>query len=65
MEYSWPVPWIPMPLAMPSQRAFSGLLGEPPGIWVPASSRAQGEFGAVQTGSTALLVMRKEPLGVG
>ena len=65
IEYPSPVPWIPMPFAMPIQRALSGLPAEPPATVVPCSSPAHGEFGTDHVGLTCLLVMEKRPLGVG
>ena len=65
IEYSCEVPWMPTPPAIPIHRARSGFAAEPPGVVVPASSPAQGEFGAVQAGLTCLLEIWKRPVGVG
>ena len=65
IDQSWPVPWMPTPLAIPIQRALSGLSALPPGDGCPRSSPAHGEFGAVQAGLTCLFWMAKRPLGVG
>jgi hypothetical protein len=65
IEYSCEVPWMPTPLAIPIQRARRGFEAEPPGVVVPASSPAHGEFGAVQAGLTCLLEIWKRPVGVG
>ena len=32
IDQSSAVPWMPTPSAIPSQRAFSGLFGAPPGM---------------------------------
>src|SRR5215210_7864265 len=65
IEYSCEVPWIPTPLVIPIQRARSGFDAAPPGVVVPASSPAHGEFGAVQAGLTCLFWIEKRPVGVG
>src|SRR4051794_10594423 len=60
-----PVPWIPTPLTIPIQRAFSGFSAEPPATVSFAYAPAHGLLGAVQAGLTALLEMLKRPVGVG
>ena len=65
IDQSSPVPWMPTPLTIPIQRAFSGLEALPPGVVEPASSPAHGEFGAVQAGLTCLFEIEKRPVGVG
>ena len=56
---------MPTPLAMPIQRALSGLAALPPSTVVPCSSPAHGELGTDHTGLTCLSWMAKRPLGVG
>ena len=65
IEPGSPVPWMPTPLTMPIQRAFSGFSAEPPATVSLRSAPAHGLFGRVQVGLTALLAMLKRPVGVG
>src|SRR5215210_1548171 len=60
-----PVPWMPTPPVMPSQRALSGFSADPPGTTSLRYAPAQGWSGADQAGLTALLVIEKRPDGVG
>ena len=54
---------MPTPPAMPSQRAFSGLSGAPPGTVLPGVGPAQGRLGACQAGLTCFSRIRMEPAG--
>src|SRR2546421_11032234 len=63
-EASAAVRGMPRPEKKPSQRAFSGLSGEPPGTTVPARSPAHASLGTYQAGSTVLSVMLYSPDGV-
>ena len=65
IEPVWSVPWMPTPLTMPIQRAFSGFADEPPGTVSLANAPAHGLFGTLQVGFTALLAIEKRPVGVG
>src|SRR5919112_5575107 len=65
IEPGMPVPWMPTPLTMPIQRAFSGFSAEPPGTTSLRYAPAHGLSGAVQAGLTALFVMLNRPEGVG
>src|SRR3954452_17161186 len=59
------VPWMPTPLTIPIQRAFSGFCAEPPGTVSFRSAPAHGLSGTFQVGFTALLVIENRPFGVG
>ena len=54
IDQSSAVPWMPTPLAIPSQRARSGLFGAPPGMTWPASDPAHALLGTCQAGLTCL-----------
>src|SRR3954465_5006588 len=64
IDQSSAVPWMPTPSVMPSQRAFSGLLGAPPGITWPARDPAHAALGTCHAGLTCLEVIENSPAGV-